>query len=644
MGGDRGSGKTEIVTRVISDLPKESLKLIWYQRLRTWTFAQTISINIPLRVLSTKAGDEHDLRDAYRSRLLRSMLAGLVIDLKSRYEVKYSWLDLPLRWFRPIGYVQRVYSIRHYSAYVSLATSKSRSLSFGFKGTNSALQAALEAEMDISDSKLEMELSSILRQYSKAQKIIFVFDELDKLPELVSLDEIVVYLKNLFSGTGAYGIFITDSVSYKNIIKNASKIPPSQHATLFSDHLLVNNMNIEDFELLSSSIINFDNGVNKSELMAALSHYTNRSPHVLQKYILKNGLQASTLLPALKNDIGSYKFSRISALTKVTDSVYEMYSNLSRDDSYRRLLNDSLKKSSEILSDNKTAYIDQTEPDTVLFITDIFTADELSKSDAGARDLQFKIDRKFSNEISYPESYEVLKDLNDDERNNIRTAIGTLITYLERNNFINLSNTRHKDVYKIGQISADLTLTKYDEINWDESFQLSEIEKKTYESLKRYNAAVLKLTKKSLVDNRYVITNLQKANRRYGKYGLRNTRVNWDGFKTITDNAESNILKGIFDAVNSLSSPELTSSPYAKNILNIIEGKKLICRIVILYGRQPQPSPDQNVKTFIFRDESSGANKNKRDSMTKNFRINKNWSNVSSAVKEVARYINSIDI
>lgn len=136
---------------------------------------------------------------------------------------RYSKLDLPMRWFRSIGYVQSVCKLKPLVNSTNLVrelSSKGSLKNLGIISYN------WQQNIDISDAVIEMKLRDIFTTYSKSNSIIIVIDELDKLEDIgFKPESIALLLKNLFNDTGVHVIFISNEPTI-NRVQQKIKLEP----------------------------------------------------------------------------------------------------------------------------------------------------------------------------------------------------------------------------------------------------------------------------------------------------------------------------------------------------------------------------------------------------------------------------------
>jgi len=569
------------------------------------------------------------------------MLVGMEGDLLRRYS-KYHWLDLPQRWFRSIGYQQKIHSLKSYSHYVSLNRTTTRALSGPSNlAAIPTVQQALSAEIDLSDSSLEMKLRDLLEQYSQIHKMIFIFDELDKLPKEINLEDLVLYMKNLFAETGVYAFFVTDENSLKRIIGMANTQPPTELSTLFVDHLLLNNMSGEEFEEVIRMRV-FDVDESKfNELVAALTLRTHRSPHELSKVLIRTGSSYDSLIAQLKMELGEVKFGRYGVMQRLADYVSSLYVDLFDDPYYRRTLSAALEDAGSIILASDSNYVDQTAPWTLFYTTELFSQEGQTKEQTDAIELSFKSDRGAAAPVM-PAIVTTIEERSNEQSRTIYAAVATLLVLLNRTLMIASTKTIHPDALTIGQINFNqFTHANLDNIDLQKAFNLTENEEKILKKLRVFNGAYKSLTGVNIYGEEHVISPLKIDDLGVaGKYSLSNVQARWREHESIAKSTDEMMISAFIEDVNKHINPQLVSYSRTKNdsTFELSSGDKI--HIITLFGRQPYKVFPDSKKTFILRDPSAIARQLKQTSQVKNFKMTDKWTNHEYVARQVAEWIN----
>ncbi|MDB5179428.1 MAG: hypothetical protein JWN12_60 [Candidatus Saccharibacteria bacterium] len=649
LGGDRGSGKTTLVRASVQAAEQERLDRMSpfsrvLSRLRRLTKSPYIFISIPLIVIDVSAveGTEPDqsrLNDSYRSLLMRAMLMGMEADLLRRY---YSWLDLPQRWFRSIGYFQRITSLRSYSHYTKQTKTVTRALAVPASLMNSpALQDALSAEVDLSDSGLEMKLRDLLTQYSKLHRFVFVFDELDKLPASIKLESLVLHLKNLFAETGVHAIFITDELALRRVMNQALAIPPSELTTLFVDHVLLNNMSRDEFEeTVLKKVVNLP-ADKAGELIAALSLRTRRSPYELSKFLIRNGAEYSNLIAQLKSELGKKRFENLSVMQRLTDSVVEIYTNEHNDPYYRRILQTALEEVGTIIVGGSSKYVDQEVPSTIFYTTESFNEEGLTPEAVFERELEFKHSRKNS-PAERPQIVDTISNLPEDQSVSVKLAIGTFLTLLDRSYILLLKKTEHHDVLEIGRlVESNLSHERVNQIDMDKVFDLSKDEDAVLSKIEIFDRPYLGVSKKHIYgQNKIVHRTVLNELVADSKYSLSNCRAEWGELKTVAKDTDRKLSRMLLGKVNEFVTPGVGKYTATRNVsfITTANGRKFM--FVTLIGNQRFRQLPGYEKIFVVRDVSARSKMNKPTPEVKNFKMNNvNWTNFESVAKHIGEWM-----
>jgi hypothetical protein len=661
LGGDRGSGKTTLVQMAIASYTKK--ERAGYNRirrvlskLRELTMSRVVNIYIPLIIIDTPAATsqdtaEQDLRGKYRSLLMRAMIIGMEADLLRRYTPYYARIDLPQRWFRSIGYLQRIKSLVPYSHYIKLSKNTSRSLSLSHGDLGSNLEHALSAEVDLSDSSLEIKLRDLLSQYAKIHKFVFVFDELDKLSPQIAPENIVLYLKNLFSETGVYGIFITDEATLRRITNEAAGIPPTELTTLFADHLLLNNMSPDEFAAaITASVENIDE--NRNQFMSALTLRTHRSPHELSKLFIRYGYGYQELMSGLRSELGKDKFSRLGVMQLYIDYVREKFSGV-YDTYFDRELNQVLEEAGSILLAQSTLYLEFLHPLSIFYTTQLFSAAGLSQTQMQEAELSYKTNRDRTVNPATPEIVTMVRNLEISERSrSLQNAIELLITLLNRSDMLSLYHTRSSDlkVLKIGPINkTNFTYERVNLLRFDSILDLGPKEKETISTVYRYNNAYNQLTGKDIFDPYFPIAPDPKvidevdAEVWGNKFSFSNILPVWKRMDTVAQNAQKNLLHQLLEAVKKhikdTTAQRFSAIDFDHKTLTIRLASGKSAQIIMLFGGQRLSVDDSIDKTFVLRDPSARNHTTAVRRNIRNIKLSQNWANANSALKSIATWL-----
>lgn len=658
LGGDRGSGKTKLIDIAINTHDKSRF-INWScnplplyaqsKRLRSLTMAKIVKIHIPLIIIDKKGGDsEQDIMAKYRSMLMRAILIGLEADLSKRH---WGWLDLPMRWFRSIGYVQRVYAMKDYSHYLAVNKSASKGLSVSAFGLAPAMQNAITAEVDLTDSTIEIKLRDLLTQYSKIHNFIFVFDELDKLPSDIKLESIVLYLKNLFSETGVHAIFVSSEVDLKRIVQKANNgVPPNEESTLFIDCVLLNNLRMDEFStLVKDKVIVDQPDANMPELMSALSLRTRRSPHELNKVFIRYGDRYSKLIRGLKVELGAKRFARFGVMQLFIDHVHQVYSGRF-DEYYDRFLYEALQRAGAILLESASTFVNVHDAVTLFYTSDEFTKDGISKEQALENEKAFKRDKQKNVPETTPAIVVKIKELLQgglsDHYYTIEGAVGSLILLLNRTNCLPLRRTDSDQIFQLKPIAEhSFTHAKIQTEKLETMFDPTEGEADIFNEIRKYNAPFLSLTGQNIYGTLPMISALDHKNiLNYNNiYSLANSGVAWEKLEEVATNARRKLLSALVEKIGAKTQAPIDASLVdysSKSALITLGSGKKVRLIMLLAGQRLGKEPDVD-KTFIFRGPGATRHRGKPQQAVKNFSMTNSWTSLDSNLDHVAHWIDA---
>lgn len=651
LGGDRGSGKTKLVNMAIDRYGVEAgfdrhQQVLGFlpKNPRSLTMANIIKIHIPLIIIDSK--DDKQKND-YRSMLMRAMLIGLEADLARRY---YSQVDLPKRWFSAIGYVQSVYALRPYAHYLKLSknTSKTLGVSSNYAVTP-AMQSALTAEIDLTDSTLEIKLRNMLTEYSRIHTFIFIFDELDKLPPSIELETIVLYLKNLFSETGVHAIFISSEKDLKRVMKkSSSESTPLEESTLFVDLVLLNNMKLDELTRLIKERVNInedDPDTDINQLIYGLALRTNKSPNELNKFLARHGTEYNALIHGLKTELGNEKFSKFAVMQVFINHVLEKYTGL-YDEHFDRLLEEALQQAGTIILEAEGALVHDINTRTLFYTSDYFTEAGVTAAEALANEKKFKQGEDKYKPTSTPDIVERIDALNEDQCVSTLYAVEHLVVLLNRADQLSITATDTNTVVKLGKIQErSFAHSKLKDINLDERFELKETEQATLATIKKYNPPYRVLTGGDMYGSTYIVK-LDGTERTLeaeaGLYTFANSTLYWSLLQQTASRAQEMLLRKMVAHLKSRTNPAIVySSVVYKNKTAVIEFKNGIkIKLVLLFENQRFNADPLAAKMFIFRDESATFRHKSVMKNIKHLPMKTEWSNIKASLNVVAKWIN----
>ena len=423
IAGDRGSGKTTLVNLAITKF-RENQKPKFLRRL---FLDNQIVLYIPLIIQSFDPNNKSKQEELpYRRLLLRTIARSMESELLTR---RYSKLDLPMRWFRSIGYMQ---SVRKLKPLVN-STNLVRELSS--KGSLKSLGSISynwQQNIDISDAVIEMKLRGIFTTYSKSNSIIIVIDELDKLEDMgFKPESIALLLKNLFNDTGVHVIFISNEPTINRVQQRIKQEPFCAEHTLFRDIILLNHLHPSEMvKLINKEIHNLPEEDNKRQAIASMSLISQLMPYNISLLRQKLGIDGENILSKLQNELGDYRYFYESTMHLFINHLYEKHSK-NYDQYHNRILYKALTEASNNLFNREIRYINWEAIDSIFYTSNIFidSHDELIVKDKGEYEGQIE---------DWPDICIQLQTLNDHEQKHILNAVEELVAVLDRAGYLDM--------------------------------------------------------------------------------------------------------------------------------------------------------------------------------------------------------------
>ena len=423
LAGDRGSGKTTLVNLAITKF-RENQKPKFLRRL---FLDNQIVLYIPLIIQSFDPNNKSKQEELpYRRLLLRTIARSMESELLTR---RYSKFDLPMRWFRSIGYMQ---SVRKLKPLVN-STNLVRELSS--KGSLKSLGSISynwQQNIDISDTVIEMKLRGIFTTYSKSNSIIIVIDELDKLEDMgFKPESIALLLKNLFNDTGVHVIFISNEPTINRVQQRIKQEPFCAEHTLFRDIILLNHLHPSEMvKLINKEIHNLPEEDNKRQAIASMSLISQLMPYNISLLRQKLGIDGENILSKLQNELGDYRYFYESTIHLFINHLYEKHSK-NYDQYHNRILYKALTEASNNLFNREIRYINWEAIDSIFYTSNIFidSHDELIVKDKGEYEGQIE---------DWPDICIQLQTLNDHEQKHILNAVEELVAVLDRAGYLDM--------------------------------------------------------------------------------------------------------------------------------------------------------------------------------------------------------------
>lgn len=652
VGGDRGSGKTtvvrEAIDRVVANTEVSRGPLKFIKSLRKFTLSRVIYIDIPLIIVNQKQEElsEREMSEAYRSMLMRAIVTGFIADQQKRYDKYYWWFGIPQKLFRAVGYTKKLKSMKAFANYVNMSKSITRVLSVPTITSSPSIQHAITAELDLSDVNLEIRLRDLLSQFSRVHNFIIVFDELDKLPEVVKLEDIVMLMKNLFSETGAHAIYITDETTLKRVKTASKKLPASEMTTLFIDHMLLNSLSLVQFEEVIQKYVNNIDKESYEEFFAAINLRTGRSPFEFKRLLTQYGSNFEDIKRGLKVELGTIKYERQGVMQLFVDFTYSLFSGR-YDEYFDRVLKSTLQDAGSIISENQSNFFNFYTPSYLFYTSRNFAGSGISNSQAKINEKLFKNDEEIPEPGIAPDSPEQINNMNEllpDQKRDIENSLEALIVLLNRTGYLPLTLTDKQNV--INMLPLIINNFNYKSVNSDDFktvFDLSSKENSTLNTIEIYEDAYDTISGSELLGS--IPRTVDRANlsdfNSYGKFSLANIRPLWEKLHKIASTARESTLQAIADAVQTaVPTLALTTSQVHNQIVIKLPTEKTLKIIALFKAQRPNPLPRVN-KTFILRDPKSTGRRGDTRSDTKNINMQDKWKYFPRALSEIADWISS---
>lgn len=445
IAGDRGSGKTTLVEESMAEHYKETRRTFR----RPW-FHNQIVLRVPLILHIPSEGTSKgvDYQAQYRSLLLRTIARSMESELLDR---RLHWLDLPMRWFRSIGYVQAVQRLTPLVNSTSIEKSLVANGALSSK-SHVGVSRAISYAIDISDAVIEMRLRDVLHTHSRQNNIIIVIDELDKLEDNnIKPEEIIKLLKNLFSETGVHAIFISNEPTINRILSKIASEPFCAEHTLFKDKILLNQYSPSELEIhLSDFLKGLDNN-DKRQAIGAISLMSRLMPFDVTQLIRRLDFEVKDMriLDKLQQELGSFSYLYESPLHLFVNHVYSQYSP-ERSQLHNRVLYRSLLEAANNLFNQEVSFINWEDPFSIFYTSNLFHTPESEEHEKGSS-------------YSSTEAPEIIKKhintLNPVERSNVSSAVLRLIALLDRAGFLDLRIHSGSTILKYGRFHGDTFTT-----------------------------------------------------------------------------------------------------------------------------------------------------------------------------------------
>ena len=422
LAGDRGSGKTTLVNLAITKF-RENQKPKFLRRL---FLDNQIVLYIPLIIQSFDPNNKSKQEELpYRRLLLRTIARSMESELLTR---RYSKLDLPMRWFRSIGYIQSVRKLKPLVDSTNLVRELSSKGSLKSLGS---ISYNWQQNIDISDAVIEMKLRGIFTTYSKSNSIIIVIDELDKLEDMgFKPESIALLLKNLFNDTGVHVIFISNEPTINRVQQRIKQEPFCAEHTLFRDIILLNHLHPSEMVNIINEEIQNLSKADKRQAIASMSLISQLMPYNISLLRQKLGIDGENILSKLQNELGDYRYLYESTIHLFINHLYEKYSK-NYDQYHNRILYKALTEAGNNLFNREIRYINWETIDSIFYTSNIFInlQNELMVKDKGEYEGQIE---------DWPDICIQLQTLNDHEQKHILNAVEELVAVLDRAGYLDM--------------------------------------------------------------------------------------------------------------------------------------------------------------------------------------------------------------
>jgi AAA+ ATPase superfamily predicted ATPase len=641
IAGDRGSGKTSLVEKAIAEADKKRGFLDG--KVRKHTLSRQIVVRIPLIIAPDNP--EQSTASYYRSMLMRAITRGLEGDSLTR---RYGWLDLPKRWYRSIGYMQSLHRLVPYAKYTSLTKNWSKRFSVSKSPFNGGLDVVTAAELEISDTVLEMNLRNLFSTYSEQHDFILVIDELDKLSartgsDKVKVEDIALLLKNLFNETGVHAFFVSDEPTLGRITKAIKDNPFCEEQTLFKDTVLLNQMHPDEFEELIKPFTKGADTKTKLKHTASLSLLTRMMPSEVKRFDLQHGGDMDRLVDNQKAQLGSYDYSYRATMQVYINHVYREYCG-KHGYYYDRVLYKALTEAGNSLLDVSSNYFKWNQYITLLYPTALFANDTEERNFKNAAELDETIIGQ------QPTIITLIDELNSDEKSSISFAVGKLIVLLDRSGWLNLKlvdttliqvNAFYGDTFHIENLDADI----------DGSLRIKEEEQLIVDRINQFGHIYLTAIGQALWSNLWpTCIHIPNAHDGRGVKALDNPdndyehmlNVFWEALGEKIEEAPGEIAGAISAKINSQIKPPVVATHSIINDyeIDITVNKKRV-KVVISFGQRLNVATAGYDKVLVLYEGEQLFPKNTNKAV-KQFKMTKGWQNLNSVLVQIVEIISAL--
>ena len=639
IAGDRGSGKTTLVNLAITKF-RENQKPKFLRRL---FLDNQIVLYIPLIIQSFDPNNKSKQEELpYRRLLLRTIARSMESELLTR---RYSKLDLPMRWFRSIGYMQ---SVRKLKPLVN-STNLVRELSS--KGSLKSLGSISynwQQNIDISDAVIEMKLRGIFTTYSKSNSIIIVIDELDKLEDMgFKPESIALLLKNLFNDTGVHVIFISNEPTINRVQQRIKQEPFCAEHTLFRDIILLNHLHPSEMvKLINKEIHNLPEEDNKRQAIASMSLISQLMPYNISLLRQKLGIDGENILSKLQNELGDYRYFYESTMHLFINHLYEKHSK-NYDQYHNRILYKALTEASNNLFNREIRYINWEAIDSIFYTSNIFidSHDELIVKDKGEYEGQIE---------DWPDICIQLQTLNDHEQKHILNAVEELVAVLDRAGYLDMEfDLEYPMMLKFKSFMGDAFTIANIKDNIDEYLIPTSEEKKIVDRLNAIDVLYKILIGHSIFKDLLYIpvdeatSYNEKIQTLDGKNYHRTIRSAWKVIEARLAETDGKLMEGVARTIRERF--RTRGYYYSCDRIISIDAKSLSVKIAfssknyivhLAYQSCNLNIPDDYEKLFVLYTGSQAPFKDNNPRKTRRqINCHRNWANLESEIDSIVSYI-----
>lgn len=631
VAGRRGSGKTTLLKTVLNSRERHGKLFNKYTR---WTMNKTIQVHIPLIIVNKSQADTEQRNQAeiYRSLILRSIVFALLTHINKR---QYSKFVFSTKLFLSIGIVKKIKELEKYVEYLNLQRQFKTALGVGYKKIDINKENGYVGSIDLSDSKIEMLLYDLFQSFAHEVEFVFVFDEMDKLEGTVDIQEVVLYLKNLFSDTGVHAIFVCNENQGFEVLKYKDSSDDNKYATLFRETIIIKGIDPIDLKEFLAKRLTVDDQHKLLAATAGVGIVTDNYPIRVNSILHKNDNNLDRLLEDISEIIGDSADGYKTAGRLFVNFVYAKYKKKHNLD-YNHLLYKILCEVSDIIVGQQSKYFNANELSTILYTTDLFNGDK-------EREKQYKLDPSTAARQGYtPNAIPELVTNIETTKHRYNRAIGDIITLYERANWLNISTVPGANSLIILEVfNGDSFNVKNVNLDFETVYSLNKAELEIQKAAQKYIGAFRAFSPK----NNYWSDRVPPFTPFEGFGGdeatkvdlssINNTKLSWKMVKPEIEAAEKYLLKSFFEKLN-LGSDLLQLEISETSATFVFNDNKV--KLVFEFLDDKISKDNTYDKTIILRTPTI-SNPKLHSSKIKYFEF-QDWENsVDSTLTEIKSYI-----